>query len=157
MTSSPNGNIPAGQLWAHVGVNVDLHWLTLIKENHFTRTSTLAEFQQVLEVINVVKFPVNQRRVILLEARQKGEPLEFLRELIELARAAEWSSFGEESAICHLFLNSVKCDESKKICFKILRKNQEGDTKKLIHKLQTLKNLQNVDNPGGGKAKPVFI
>ena len=81
-----------------------------------------------------MKFPVNQRRVILLEARQKGEPLEFLRELIELARAAEWSSFGEESAICHLFLNSVKCDESKKICFKILRKNQEGDKKKLNYK-----------------------
>ena len=119
MTSSPNGNIPAGQLWAHIGVNVDQHWLTLIKENHFTKTSTLAEFQQVLEVINVVKFPVNQRRVILLEARQKGEPLEFLRELIELARAAEWSSFGKESAICHLFLNSVKCDKSKMICFKI--------------------------------------
>ena len=96
------------------------------KKNHFTKTSTLAEFQQVLEVINVVKFPVNQRRVILLEARQKGEPLEFLRELIELARAAEWSSFGKESAICHLFLNSVKCDESKKICFKILRKSKRG-------------------------------
>ena len=109
---------PPGQLWAHIGVNVDQHWLTLIKENHFTKTSTLAEFQKVLEVIDVVKFPVNQRRVILLEARQKGEQLEFLRELIDLARAAEWSSFGEESAICHLFLNSDKCDETKKICFK---------------------------------------
>ena len=120
------------------------------KENQFTRTSTLAEFQQVLEVINVVKFPVNQRRVILLEAKQKGDPLEFLSELIELTRAAEWSSFCEESAICHLFLNSVKCKDSKKICFKILRKNPEGDTKKLIAELQTLKNLQNVDNAGEG-------
>ena len=36
------GNIPAGQLWAHVGVNVNLHWLTLITENNFTRTSMVA-------------------------------------------------------------------------------------------------------------------
>ena len=92
----------------------------------------------------------------MLEAKQKSDPLEFLRELVELARSAEWSSFCEESAICHLFLNSVKCEESKKICFKILRKNPEGDTKKLISELQTLKNLQNVDNMPGGKAKPVF-
>ena len=91
MTSSPNSNIPAGQLWAHIGVNVDQHLMTLIKENHFLKTSTLKEFQEVIEIINIVKFPVNQRRVILLEARQKGEPLEFLRELIELERAAEWS------------------------------------------------------------------
>ena len=132
MTSSPNGNIPAGQLWAHIGVNVDQHWLTLIKENHFSKTGTLAEFQKVLEVINVVKFPVNQRRVILLEARQKGEPLEFLRELIELARAAEWSSFGEESAICHLFLNSVKCDESKRFVLKSSGKTKRGTQRNLF-------------------------
>ena len=90
------------------------------------KTKSLKEFQEVLEVINVVKFPVNQRRVILLEAKQKGDPLEFLRELIELARTAKCSSFGEESAICHLFLNSVKCEDSKKICLKLLRKNPEG-------------------------------
>ena len=82
-------------------------------------------------------------------------PLEFVRELIKLAQSAEWGTFSEESAICHLFLNNVKCDEARKICFKILRKNSDGDTKKLIAELQTLKNLQNVDNQGG-KAKPVF-
>ena len=33
--------------------------------------------------------------------------------------------------------------------------NPDGDTKKLIADLQTLKNLQNVDNQGG-KVKPIF-
>ena len=89
----------------------------------------------MLQVICIVKFPVNQRRVTLLEARQKGEPLEFLRELIEYARAVKCASFREESAICHLFLTSVKCEQSKKICFKLLRKNPEEDTKKLIAEL----------------------
>ena len=50
--------------------------------------------------------------------------------------------------------------QSKQISFKILRKNSDGDTKKLIAELQTLKNLQNVDNQGGkqhpDRAKPVF-
>ena len=99
--------------------------------------------------------PTSPKRVILLEAKQKGDLLEFLRELIEYARAGEWASFREESAICHLFLTSVKCEDSKKICLKLLRKNPEGDTKKLIAELQTLKNLQNVDTMRGGKAKPV--
>ena len=91
----------------------------------------------------------------LLEAKQKGDPLEFIWELIKFARAAEWATFSEESEICHLFLNNVKCEEAKKICFKILRKNPERDAKKCIAELQTLKNLQNVDNMGG-KAKPMF-
>ena len=102
---------------------MDQHWLTLIKERKFAKENTLEDFQQVLETINISKFPLHQRRVTLLEAKQKGDPLEFIRELIELARAAEWATFSEESAICHLFLNNVKCDEAKKLCFEILRKN----------------------------------
>ena len=131
---------------------MDQHWLILIKERKFTKENTLEEFLQVLETINISKFPIRQRRVTLLDAKQKGDPLEFVRELIELARSAEWGTFSEESAICHLFLNSVKCDEAKKLCFKILRKKPDGDTKKLIAELQTLRNLQNVDNQGGQHA-----
>ena len=83
MNSSPNSTIPEGQLWAHINVNVDQHWLTLIKENKFTKDKSLEEFRQVLETINISKFPLHQRRVILLEAKQKRDPLEFLRELVE--------------------------------------------------------------------------
>ena len=134
--------------WAQVNVNVDQYWLTEIKERKFTKENTLEEFLKIIEVINILKFPVHHRRVTLLEAKQTGDPLEFVRELIELARSAEWGTFSEESAICHLFLNSIKCDEARKICFKILRKNSDGDSKKLIAELQTLKTLQNVDNQG---------
>ena len=62
---SPNSIIPEGQLWAHINVNVDHHWMTLMKENHFTKTKSLKEFQEVLETINIVKFPIHQRSVIL--------------------------------------------------------------------------------------------
>ena len=90
--------------------------MTLIKENHFTKHKSLKEFQEVLEIINIIKFPLHQRRVIFLEAKHKADPLEFVREKIENVRAAVWLSFCEESAICHLFLNGVKCEDSKNIC-----------------------------------------
>ena len=75
MKSSPNSIIPEGALWAHINVNVDQHWLTLIKERKFTKENTLEEFQQYLETINISKFLLHQRRVTLLEAKQKGPPL----------------------------------------------------------------------------------
>ena len=92
MKSSPNSIIPEGTLWAQINVNVDQHWLTEIKERKFTKENTLEEFLQVLETINILKFPIHQRRVTLLDAKQKGDPLEFVRELIELARSTEWGT-----------------------------------------------------------------
>ena len=102
MRSSPNLIIPEGALWAQINVNVDQHWLTEIKERKFTKENTLEEFLKIIEEINTLKFPVHHRRVTLLEAKQTGVPLEFVRELIELTRSTEWSTFSEESAICHL-------------------------------------------------------
>ena len=132
MRSIPNQTIPSGALWAQVNVNVDQFWLTEIKERKFTKENTLEEFLKIIEEVNILKFPVNHRRITLLEAKQMGEPLDFVRELIEFTRLAEWNTFSEECAICHLFLNSVKCDEARKICFKILRKKSEGDPRKLL-------------------------
>ena len=73
----------------------------------------------------MLKFPIHHRRISLLEAKQVGEPLDFVRELIEFTRLAKWKTFSEESAICHIFLNTVRCDEARKICFKVLRKVQK--------------------------------
>ena len=84
-------------------VNVNVN-----KERKFTKENTLEEFLKIIEEINTLKFPVHHRRVTLLEAKQKGDPLEFVRELIELARSAECGTFSEESTICHPFLNNVK-------------------------------------------------
>ena len=121
---SPNLTIPEGALWAQVNVNVDQYWLTEIKERKFTKENTLEEFLKIIEEINILKFPVHHRRVTLLEPKQTGDPLEFVRELIELARSAEWSTFSEESAMCHLFLNGVKCDEAKRFALKFLGRTQ---------------------------------
>ena len=49
MKSSPNSTIPEGALWAHINVNVDQHWLTLIKERKFAKENTLKDFQQVFK------------------------------------------------------------------------------------------------------------
>ena len=61
------------------------YWLTEIKERKFTKENTLEEFLKMIKEINILKFPVHHRRVTLLEAKQTGDPLEFVRELIELA------------------------------------------------------------------------
>ena len=51
---------------------------------------------------------------------------------------ADWTTFNQEAAACHLFLNSVRCKEAKRACFKILSKTPEGDIKSLITKLQSI-------------------
>ena len=78
------------------------------------------------------------RRMTLLEASQTGDPLDFVRELTNLTLSAEWTTFSRESAICHLFMLGVKCEESRQICFKILGENHDGDSKKLMSQLQTM-------------------
>ena len=47
MKSSPNSIIPERAIWAQINVNVDQHWLTLIKERKITKENTLEEFFQV--------------------------------------------------------------------------------------------------------------
>ena len=69
------------------------------------------------------------RRMKLLEATQTSDPLDFARDLVNLTLSAEWTTFSRESAICHLFMRGVKCEESRKICFKILGENPDVDSK----------------------------
>ena len=40
--------------------------------------------------------------------------------------------------MCHLFLNSVKCKEAKKACFKILAKTPDGYIRKLVTALKSI-------------------
>merc|ERR1712208_115329 len=88
--------------------------------------------------VSLVKFPLHQRRMTAFNAKQTGDPLSYLRELIEHIRVADWTTFNEEAAACHLFINSVRCEESKRACFKILSKSPQGDKKSLITKLQSI-------------------
>ena len=57
-------------------------WLTEVKERKFTKETTLEEFIKIIEEVNILKFPVHHRRMTLLEAKQVGEPFDFVRELI---------------------------------------------------------------------------
>ena len=48
-------------------------------------------------------------------------------------------------------MRGVKCEESRKICFKILRKNLDGDPKQIIAELQTLQTYPDKE----GKVKAI--
>ena len=75
----------------------------------------------------------------IFAAKPSGDSLTFLRELTKNVCVADWKTFNQEAAVCHLFLNSVKCEEAKKACFKILAQTPEGDIKNLVTKLQSIK------------------
>ena len=91
-----------------------------------------------MDEVSLVKFPLHNRRMTVFCAKQTGDALAFLRELIENIRVADWATFNEEAAACHIFMNSTKCEESKRACYKILAKSPQGDIKSLITKLQSI-------------------
>ena len=62
----------------------------------------------------------------------------FLREIIENIRLADWQSFTEEAAACHIFMAFTKCEESKRACYKILTEMPHGDTQLLMAKIQAI-------------------
>ena len=106
---------------------MDSYWFTELKDKGFSRQSDLTSFQTLMDDVALIKFPIHQRRMVIFSAKQTGDPLFYLRELIEHIRVADWTIFNEEAAACHLFLNSVRCEEAKSACFKILSKTPEGD------------------------------
>ena len=73
------------------------------------------------------KFSLHMRRMELLDVTQTGDPLDLVRELVTLTLSAEWSTFSRQVAICHLFMRNVKCEQSKKICFKLFGENLDGE------------------------------
>ena len=109
-----------------------------LKDQGFSREANLEAFLKQIKMVSMIKFPVHQRRMSLFEAKPSGDSLTFLRELTEFAPVADWKTFNQEAAVCHLFLNSVKCEEAKKACFKILAKNPEGDIRKQVTALQSI-------------------
>ena len=117
---------------------MDSYWFTELKDKGFTGQNDLTSFQHLMDEVSLVKFPLHQRRMTAFNAKQTGDPLSYLRELIEHIRVADWATFNEEAAACHLFINSVKCEESKRACFKILPKSPQGNIKSLIKKLQSI-------------------
>merc|ERR1712055_1111835 len=116
-------------LWGQVSVNMDLYWFTEIQDQGLSRDSNLEAFLKQIEMVALIKFPVHQRRMNIFDAKPSRDSLTFLRELTEHGRVADWKTFNQEAALCHLFLKSVQCEEAKKATFKILAKTPEGDIK----------------------------
>jgi len=56
----------------------------------------------------------------VFKSEQKGDIISFLREIIKNIRLADWQTFREEAASCHIFIAFTKCEESKRACYKIL-------------------------------------
>ena len=117
---------------------MDSSWFTELKDKGFLRQSNLTSFLKQMEEVSLIKFPFHQRRMVIFAAKPNGDSLTFLRELVEHIRVADWTTFNQEAAACHLFLKSVRCEEAKRACFKILSKTPEGDIKSLITKLQSI-------------------
>ena len=97
--------IPTEALWGQVSVNMDAYWFTELKDQGFSRDTNLGSFLQQIEMVALIKFPVHQRRMNIFAAKPNGDSLTFLRELAEHIRVADWTTFNQEAAVCHLFLN----------------------------------------------------
>ena len=82
----------------------------------------MTAFLKQMEEVALIKFPLHQRRMNIFAAKTNGDALTFLRELVDHIRVADWTTFNQEAAACHHFLNSVRCEEAKRACFKILSK-----------------------------------
>ena len=78
------------------------------------------------------------RRMELLDVTQTGTPLDLVREIEAMTISAEWETFSRNAAICHLFMRKVKCEQSRKVVYKILSDNAKGDYKSLISELQVI-------------------
>ena len=83
----------------------------------------------------------------LFEATQTtDDPLDYIRDLTNLIRSADWTTFSPEKAICQFFLKGVKCEESKKVCVKFLQENPEGDSNQLIDQLKKIEKTKTICN-----------
>ena len=74
----------------------------------------------------------------VFKSEQKGDTMSFLREIIENIRLADWSTFTEEAAACHIFMAFTKDEEAKRACYKILSELPQGDTKALMARISAI-------------------
>ena len=69
----------------------------------------------LIEDVASFKYPINKRRMELFEATQTtDDPLDYIRDLTNLIRSADWTNFSPEKAICQFFLKGIKCEEARK-------------------------------------------
>merc|ERR1712236_55301 len=127
--------LPEGAINDNIRVNMDPSWYLELEEKGLDNNTTIEELTTLMKKVAIAKFPIHTRRIEVFECKQKSDSKAYLRELTERVRMADWKTFNEQAAICHLFMNGCKSEEAKKACYKILTDNPAGDTKLLMDKL----------------------
>ena len=130
--------MPEEAIFSNLRVHMDPYWFTELIGKGLHIKTTLTEFPRLMDEVSLIKFPLHNRRMTVFRAKQTGDALSFLREIIENIRVADWSTFNEEAAASHIFMNYTKCEESKQACYKILSESPQGDTKSLIARIQAI-------------------
>ena len=130
--------MPAEAIYSNLRVHMDPYWFTELIGAGLKIQTELTSFPRLMDEVSLVKFPLHNRRMTVFRAKQTGDALSYLREIIENIRVADWSTFNEEAAASHIFMHSTKCEESKRACYKILSESPQGDTKSLIAKIQAI-------------------
>ena len=74
---------------------------------------------------------------------------------MDKVKMAEWKTFNEQAAVCHLFMQGCKSDEARKACFKILTDTPAGCTKTLMEKLAEIDAFPTDGRGPGGHKKAV--
>merc|ERR1711895_414749 len=127
--------LPEGAINDNLRVNMDPSWYVELEEKGLDNSTTIEELTTLMNKVATAKFPIHTRRIEVFECKQKSDSNAYLRELTDRIRMAEWKTFNDQAAICHLFMNGCKSEEAKKACYKILTENPAGDTKLLMDKL----------------------
>ena len=96
--------IPEGIIYAQACVNIDKFWLNEIQNWGFSKETNLEDFVMLIKDVESFKFPLNERRAELFDATQTtDDPLDYLNELTQLIRSADWANLTPETAICNFF------------------------------------------------------
>ena len=107
-----------------------------LENRGFSKETNLEDFVMLIEDVASFKFTLNERRAGLFQdTRTTHDPLDYLKELTQLIRSADWANLTPETAICHFFKKGVKCKDSQEICVKFLEEEGE-DLNQLIVELK---------------------
>ena len=99
--SSINQEPPEGVIFAQACANINEFWLNVVKSRGFSKETNLEDFIKLIEDVSTFKYPLNTRRMNLFEATQTtDDPLDYIRDLTNLIRSADWTTFSSEKAIC---------------------------------------------------------
>ena len=151
--NSSQSPIPEGSVDTNIRVHLDPSWYVELQEKGLKVNTTLAELPIIMDKVAQEIFPIHQRRMKVFKSEQKSDAKTFLREIIESIKMAEWKTFNEQSAACHIFMQFTTSEEARKACFKILTDHPEGCTKTLMEKIAEIDSFS--DGRASAHAKTV--